>query len=59
MDVKNDKKNKSGEITMEPITDTTTSKNPLQNKSKLDNGKKKTNDNDRDPYYGSDSDNDF
>jgi len=54
---KNRKTNKNGEITMENLTDT----NPetINNKAKQTNGKNKNNDNDRDPYYGSDSDNDF
>ena len=61
MGVRNSKTNKNGEVTMETLTNTTAAKDVITNKSKQNTAKKKNadNDNDRDPYYGGDSDNDF
>lgn len=58
MGIKNGKNNKAGEVTMEDLANTAT-KNTIEDKSKDNTGKKKDNDNDRNPYYGADSDNDF
>lgn len=59
MNIKNSKNPKAGEITMENLTSNTTTKDTIKNKSIENNGKKKDNDNDRNPYYPADSDIDF
>ena len=59
MDIKNSKNPKACEIPMENLTSTATTKDTIKNKSTESNGKKKDNDNDRNPYYPADSDIDF